>query len=184
MAVADRELVPIERARCGAGGAVSFGVELAAVAGAAEAGRLRGNERDEAGACPLAASLVGEEGAVRLGWAPDVRAAARHDREARLVADEAVVPHVGGPSCDLSHLGVGKESGDDELALRERVDRAEVDRSPPLPEERGQDCEADRRKRDAESDNAAESERRALEQPAPGIPLLVGGRWMRLGRSA
>src|SRR5437867_3888530 len=79
-------------------------VELAAVAGAAETGGLSRNQSDLAAARPLGPPLVREEGPVRLGRAADVRAAARHDREARQVSDEAVVAHVGRTLGDLAGL--------------------------------------------------------------------------------
>jgi hypothetical protein len=65
----------------------------------------------------------------------DVRAATRHDREARARPEQAVVADVGSSAGDLAHRRVGEKRRDHELALREVADRAEVNRLPSLVEE-------------------------------------------------
>jgi hypothetical protein len=102
-----------------------------------------------------------------------VRAAARHDGEARQVTEEAVVADVGGAPRDLAGLRVGEEGGDDELAFGEGSDGAEVDGRRSLTDERRQEGKPRCRQCDAKADDAAESERRLLEQPAARIALLA-----------
>src|SRR5438067_1961612 len=79
-----------------AGDAVALGVVLAAVAGAAEAGRLRRNQRHVLVRRLRDLLLLVEDRPVRLDGAAEMRAAVREDREARDGACEAVVAHVGG----------------------------------------------------------------------------------------
>src|SRR5436190_7640532 len=124
MAVADGEAVRLEGTRRGPGGAVALVVELAAVARAAEARRLRRDESHLACTRVLGPSPARERGPVWLCRAPDVRAAARHDREARHRPEQTVVAHVEGAARDLARLPIGQEGGDDELPLGERRDRA------------------------------------------------------------
>src|SRR5262249_3179144 len=84
-AVVDLEPVAVERAHGRPGRPVALGVELAAVAGTAVAGR---DDRDELGGAVRGALADGRlaEGrplrAVRLRRAADVRAPVRDDREA------------------------------------------------------------------------------------------------------
>jgi hypothetical protein len=68
---------------------------------------------------------------------------------------------------------IGEEGGDDELALWERVDGAEVDRTAPLAEQRRQEGKSGDRQRDPEGDDPAEGERRSLEQAAARVALFV-----------
>ena len=85
--VLDRVVVTVEPADGRAGGAVALGVVLAAVAGAAEARRLRGVSFDLGPALSLTSlDGLGVDGAVGLDRAAEVRAAVREDREARLVS--------------------------------------------------------------------------------------------------
>src|SRR5207244_2047229 len=96
VAVADRELVPVERPWSRPGGAVALRVELAAVTGAAEpAGGHGGDEPDLAGARPLQPVLLHEHRPVRLRRAAHVGAAAGHDREAGHAAGHTVRPYAG-----------------------------------------------------------------------------------------
>src|SRR4029077_5930365 len=171
----DRELVTVECARRRPGGAVAFVVELAAVTGATEAGRLSRYEPYFAAARPLGPALLQEHGPVRLGGAADMRATARHDREARDVPEQAVVADIRGAPRNLTGFRIGKERRNDELAFREGADRAEVDRLHSSAEKRRQHRHADRRQRDAEGDDAPEAERRALEQAATREALPVHG---------
>src|SRR4029077_446611 len=90
-AVPDRELVAVECPRRRAGRAVALRVELAPVAGRAEAGRWGRDEPALAGVRSREAALVDEERPVGLCRAADVRAAARHDREARQLSERPVV---------------------------------------------------------------------------------------------
>src|SRR4029077_19395112 len=162
----DGELVTVESARRRPGGAVAFVVELAAVTGASEAGRLGRYEPHFAAARPFGPTLLQEHRPVRLRRAADVRTAARHDREARDLPEQAVVADISGAPRDLAGFRIGEERRDDELAFREGADRAEVDRLHSSAEEGRQHRHADCRQRDAEGDDASEAERRALEQAA------------------
>ena len=85
-------VVAVERAHRRAGGAVALGVVLAAVARAAEAGRLRRRElsRTSFPCLSLTVLLVFVvDRAVRLHGAAEVRAAVREDREARQLAERS-----------------------------------------------------------------------------------------------
>src|SRR3989442_11876094 len=113
-AIADRELIAIERARGRPGRAVAFDVELAAVAGTAKASCEGRDDLHLADVRPLELFSLHEDRPVRLRRAADVCAAAGHDREARRVPDEAVVPHECGPARDLARLRIRQESRDDE----------------------------------------------------------------------
>src|SRR5712691_11802237 len=82
--VDDLVLVAVERAHGRAGRPVALLVVLAAVAGAAEAGGERRDQRHLAAALRvLRLLLLVEDGAVRLHRAAEVGAAVRDDREAR-----------------------------------------------------------------------------------------------------
>ena len=156
--VANRELVPVERPWCRAGCAVALGVELAPVAGAAEASR--GQSRDDLDLTdvrPLELLSLHEDRPVRLRRAADVRAAAGHDREARRLPNEAVVPDECGPARDLACLRVGQERGDHELAFRIRADRTEVDRPRLIAGERREDRRTDRGQRHTGGDQATQA---------------------------
>jgi hypothetical protein len=142
------------------------------VAGAAEARRLRRDKPDFAGIRVLGPPLLWECGPVRLCRAADVRAAARHEREARHRLEQAVVAHVGGQARDLARLPIGEEGGDYELALGERRDRTQVDGGMLAAEERREECEAGGGQGDGEGNEAAEGERRPLEQPAARVALV------------
>src|SRR6266576_3487492 len=156
--VANRELVAVERPRGRPGRAIALGVELAAVTGAAEASRGQSRyDLDLADVRPPELLLLDEDRSVRLRRTADVRAAARHDREARRLADEAVVPDEGRPARDLAGLRVGQERGDHELAFRKCADRPEVDRPRLGVAERRQDRRADRGQRHTGGDQATEA---------------------------
>src|SRR5207247_51707 len=90
---------------------------------------------------------------------------------------------IDGAPRDLAGLRVGEEGGDDEFALGKGGDWAEVDGAPSLPEERRQNREARSRERNTERDQAAERERRPLEQPATREALHVDGVLVRRGLS-
>jgi len=66
----------------------------------------------------------------------------------------------------LSRLWISEEGGDDETTLGKRVDRSEVDRAPPLTEERRQDRESGRRHCHGGCDEAAETDRGSLQEAA------------------
>src|SRR5207244_11094109 len=84
VAVADRKLVAVERSRGWTRGAVAFHVELAAVAGTAKAARRHcRNEPHLAVRGLLCAVLLVEHRPVRLCRTANVRAPARHRRDAR-----------------------------------------------------------------------------------------------------
>jgi len=160
-AVGDREGVTVERSRTRTRGAVALLVELAAVTRAAEAaGRQRRNDVHLAVRLRLGAMLSAENRPVRLRRTADVRAPARHRREARQPFQQSVVADVGGASRHRAPApGVGEEGRDDEATLGERVDRSEVDRTPPLTDEWRQDREPGGRQRDGGGDETAEAER-------------------------
>ena len=148
IAVADLELVAVERAHGRAGGAVSLGVVLTAVAGAAEAGGLGRDDRDRRGVFRLDdLLLLVEHGPARLDGAAEVRAAVRDDREARHAVRDAVVADVRRPPRHLALLRVAQERRDHVLPFGEVVERAEVDAARVLVDERGRDHEPERRAR-------------------------------------
>src|SRR2546430_2438069 len=156
--VANRELVAVERPRGRPGRAIALGVELAAVTGAAEASRGQSRyDLDLADVRPPELLLLDEDRSVRLRRTADVRAAAGHDREARRLADEAVVPDECRRARDLAGLRVGQERGDHELAFRKCADRPEVDRPRLGVAERRQDRRADRGQRHTGGDQATEA---------------------------
>src|SRR5579862_133230 len=175
------ELVAVERTRRRPRGSVPFCVELAAVTRTAEASRLGRHEAHFAGGGAHELALVGEKRPVRLRGAADVRAAARHDCEARVVPELTVVADEDRPARDLARFRVGQERGDDELPFWERLDRPEVGGRLPLTEKRGQDRERGRRQSYGRADDAADPQRRGFEQTVAWKPVgVVGGRLNRL----
>src|SRR5215207_241955 len=125
-ALADRVLVPVERANGWARGAVALLVVGASVARAAETRHLRRPELDRPrGRLDL---LCFSRRSLRLRRATQVHAAVRDDGEARDAVGHAVVTHEGRPLAHHSLSLLGKELRDEELILREVVQRAEVDR--------------------------------------------------------
>ena len=166
VALADRELGAVERADGRAGGAVALGVVLAAVARAAEAGRLGRRQLDVVAERLL---LVVEDGAVRLHRAAEVRAARVEDREARHAFQLAVVADEHRASAHLADLRVLEECGDHELALGKVVERPELDVRLVLVRERRQHHEAEHRQRDHAPDHAAEAERGRGEKHAARV---------------
>src|SRR5262249_3371576 len=167
-AVGDRDLGPVERPDGRTRRAVPLRVVLAAVARTAEtAGREHLDQRHflaAAGAVVL--RVVGEARAVRLHGTPEVRAPVRDDREARLAVELAVVTDVRGAAGDRSRVGMEEEVRDLPFVLGEVVDRAEVHVVLPLLAERRPERGAEDGDRDDRADHAAETERRAFEEPA------------------
>jgi hypothetical protein len=170
-AAPDRERAAVERSGRRPRSPFTLSVELAAVARAAEAGdRHDRRELDLARAGLL--RTMPSEWTVRLRRAAHVRASARQDREAGQIAKPAVVADVRRPSRHFPGARVGEEADDDELPLRERRHRPDVDRRATAAEKRRQQCDRRRRQPDAEADEPTQGERRLLEQAAPGKPLI------------
>jgi hypothetical protein len=125
-------------------------------------------------------------------------AAVGDDREARALAEEAVVADVRRPPRDLAVFGLEQERRNHELVLGEVVDRAHVDLRMALLDEGWEDREAQHRRGDDHADQRAEPQRRGLEElrarVADDLALTgIGTRgagagrlprsWRRLGRS-
>jgi hypothetical protein len=104
---------------------------------------------------------------------PNVGAAAGEDREARHVADQAVVAHICGAARDHARLRIRQEGGDHVLPLRKGVDRPEVDRALTPPAERGQDRRSGRGQRDSEADQGSEAHGRSRQESAAREPLRL-----------
>ena len=106
--------------------------------------------------------------------------AAVEDREARLTAvRETVVPDEGRAPAHLTRFGVREEAGDDVIALREVLERAEVGLALLQVRERGEDREAEDRKRDDGADGCTEADGGRLEESRARVRrewLLRGGR--------
>ena len=93
-----------------------------------------------------------------------MRAVVRDDREARLAVDGAVVADERSAPRDLTLGGTRHERGDDELALGEARDRAEIMRAGLLLQEGREGHETERGQGHESADDAAETERGQLEE--------------------
>ncbi len=129
--------------------------------GTAEAGDRDRRDQRHVGELLRAARV---ERPVRLHRAAEVRAVVRDDREARLAVQLPVVAHVGRAPRDDAFLRVEHEGRDDVLPLREVGDRPDVVVLDALLEERREHHEADRRCAQQSTEDAAEPERRELEE--------------------
>src|SRR4029079_5673688 len=144
VAVANRELVAVERPRRGACRAIALGVELAAMTRTAETAGGQSWDKADLTVCRLlCVALLDERRSVRLGRTADVGAAARHRREARQSTERSVVTDVGGTPRYLAHLWVREERRNDESALGKGTYGSEVDRAPLLTQQGGQNRQAD-----------------------------------------
>src|SRR5919204_472187 len=156
-AVADVELVAVERADGRPGGAVALGVVLAPVAGTAESARRQRRDQRHLAALRLRLRLlVVEHRPVRLHRATEVRAPVREHGEARLAADEAVVPDVGGTARDLALLRVTHEGRDDVLAFGDPEEGEQP---------RGRCAHCNRRPADDQADEDADDPDREADRP-------------------
>src|SRR5439155_6199856 len=120
--------------------------------------------------------------AVRLHRAAEVSAAVRDDREARLAVQGTVVADVRGAVRYLAGVRMHEELRHEPLTLSEVLQRAQIDLGIALALERRHDHEADRGHRHETTDDAAQPECRALEEPAAWKALA--GRGLRHCRLA
>src|SRR5207244_7302582 len=96
----------------------------------------------------------------------EVSAAVRDDREARLAVQGTVVADVRGAVRYLAGVRMHEELRHEPLTLSEVLQRAQIDLGIALALERRHDHEADRGHRHETTDDAAQAEGRALEEPA------------------
>ncbi len=167
--------VAVEGAHGRARYSIALEVVGAAVAGAGEVRRIRGDEPN--GGLALERDLLrGVQVGLPAGLrrAAEVDAAVGDDREARqAVGRQAVVADERGAVGDLALLGIGGELRHAPLTLREVRHGAEVDVLVPLADERRGNREADHRDGDSRADDRSEPERRALEEHVARIALRL-----------